>query len=617
MRRFATAFSAVLLLAAPAAAEDAARHGLSIFGDLKYPADFTHFDYADPNAPKGGTLRLAAVGTYDNLNPFILKGVYAHFVGRTSGKLGGSVFDTLMVAAEDEPDSLYGLIAESVEMPDDRSSATFNIRPEARWHDGTPITAADVAFSFDALMTDGHPQYRIIYRDVEKVEALAERRVRFTFKPGATRDLPLQAATMPVVSKAYFSDKPFGETTLEPPMGSGPYRITDVQPGRSLTYSRVKDYWARDLPVNKGRWNFDTIKMDYYRDRTAELLAFFAGEYDFRQEFTSKSWATEYTNKKPVIEGLILRETLPDQTPSGVQAWFLNTRRDKFSDPRVRAALNYAFDFEWTNENLFFGQYARMNSMFENSPLAHRGTPTAAEAALLEPFRGQVPDGVFGDAFVAPATDGSGNIRKSLRAAFRLLKEAGWTVTDGRLTNGAGEQLSLEFLIYQPTFERVLGPYVKNLERLGIDASIRLVDVAQYQNRQEEYDFDAIGLRLPVRLTPGVELRNFWGSQGADSPGSRNLAGVKNPVVDALIEKIIDASSRPELTTAVHALDRVLMWNHYVVTNWYRDVHPIAYWNRFSRPALKPKYALGMLDTWWFDERKAALTDQGKPVPTD
>ncbi|MCG8695911.1 MAG: ABC transporter substrate-binding protein, partial [Minwuiales bacterium] len=277
----------------------------------------------------------------------------------------------------------------------------------------------------------------------------------------------------------------------------------------------------------------------------------------------------------------------------------------------------HAFDFEWTNKNLFYGQYERMNSMFENSPLAHRGKPSPEELAVLEPFRDQVPDEVFGDAFVAPTTDGNGNIRGNLRAAFRLLKEAGWTVTDGRLTNGAGEQLSLEFLIYQPTFERVLGPYVKNLERLGIDASIRLVDVAQYQNRQEEYDFDVIGLRLPVALTPGVELRNFWGSAGADSLGSRNLAGVKNPVVDALIETIIDAGSRPELTTAVHALDRVLMWNHYVVTNWYRDVHPIAYWNRFSRPALKPKYALGMLDTWWFDERKAALTDQGKPVPTD
>ena len=611
--RLRVAVSGVLLAGAlagaAAAAETTVSHGLSAFGDLEYGADFQNFAYVNPAAPKGGTLRLRGIDSFDSVNPFTLKGVPADWTGL--------LFESLMARADDEPDAMYGLIAESVEMPADRRFAIFTIRPEARWWDGTPITAEDVVFSYRTLVRDGHPRYRLLYRDFAAVEAVAPKRVKFTFRPGQTRDLPLLAAAMPILSKAYWQDRDFAATTFTPPLSSGPYRIARVDPGRSITYQRVADYWGRDVPVNRGRYNFDSIRVDYYRDRAIAREAFFAGEYDFREEFTSRSWATEYDDKPAVKAGLIVRKVLPDHQPSGVQAFFINTRRKKFADRRVRQALNLAFDFAWTNENLFYGLYERTTSMFENSPLAAKGKPSEAEIALLEPFRDRLPKEVFERAFAPPKTDGTGNPRKNLRRASRLLRAAGWHVKGGVLRNPDGEPLEIEFLMFESSFQRVIGPYIKNLERLGFDARMRIVDVANYENRMRSFDYDIVTRRFVMPLTPGAEQRNFWTSAAAEVPGSSNLSGVHDPVVDALVEKVIGAPSREALVTAVRALDRVLMWGYYVVPHWYKGVYDIAYWNKFDRPATKPRYALGVVDTWWFDPAKARLIEAGTAPPAD
>ncbi len=591
-----------------ALAESTTSHGLSIFGDLKYGPDFRHFDYVNPDAPKGGTARLGHAGSFDNLNPLIVKGTDLRGIGGSAMLLP---VESLMTSAEDEPDSMYGLIAETVELAEDRSWAVFSLRPQARWHDGSPITADDVVFSFETLVAEGEPGFRLSYRDVERVEALARDQVRFTFAPGATRDLPNLVAGMPILSKAYYTANVFDETTLEPPLGSGPYRFGRVDQGRVLVYERVKDYWGRELPVNRGRYNFDTIRFDFYRDRTIEFEAFKAGEYDFREEFTSKTWATGY-DAPSVREGLIRRETLPDESPSGTQAFFLNTRLAKFADRQVRQALGYAFDFEWTNENLFFGLYDRTASMFENSDLRARGPITDAERALLEPFRAELPEAVFGEAYAPPATDGSGNIRQGLMRARELLDQAGWTVDDGRLVDPAGAQMTIEFMIDTPLFERIIAPYVANLKRLGIDARIRIVDSAQFMSRAQTYDYDVMISRFTMRRTPGVEQRNFWGSDAVDNPGGNNLAGVRHPAVDSLIERLGTAQSRAELKTIVGALDRVLTWNHYTVPQWYKASHFVAYWDKFGRPETKARFSLGFLDTWWVDPVKEAKLKAGR-----
>lgn len=589
-RSLALGVGAALLIATAAAGEPAARHGLSTFGALNYAAGFAHFDYVAPDAPKGGALRMWALESYDSLNPFVLKGVPAAGVGL--------IYETLMTAADDEADAMYGLIAESAAMASDRSSVTFTLGPEARWSDGAPITAADVVFSFETLRAEGHPSYRVLYRDIARIEALAPDRVRFSFAPGEHRDLPLIAAGMPVLSEAYWSGRDFGATTLEPPVSSGPYRIETIDAGRSITYRRVADHWGRDLPVYRGRYNFDVIRFDYYRDRGIALEAFFAGEYDFREEYTSKSWATEY-DKPPVRDGRVRRETLADETPSGVQAFFINTRRAKFADPRVREALNLAFDFEWTNENLFHGLYKRATSMFENSELAAKGPPSDAELALLEPWRADLPAALFEQGYMPPATDGSGHNRDNLREATRRLAEAGWRIVDGRAVDDAGSPFEIEFLMFENTFQRVVAPFVKNLERLGIDARMRIVDLANFQNRIDGFDYDIVVRRYVQPLTPGIEQRGMWGSAEADTRGGRNLSGVRDPIVDALIEAVVEAGSRAELVTAARALDRVLMWGYYVVPHWYKGSHNIAYWDKFDRPAIKPRYARGVIDTWW------------------
>lgn len=608
MFRLVVSLVAAWMLAAPALANDPApRHGLSVFGDLKYGPDFAHFDYVNPDAPKGGRLKIAWIDTFETVNPFILK-------GQKEVLAEGLLYDTLMARAFDEPDALYGLVAKTVEQPADKSWVAFNIDPRARFHDGTEITADDIKFTFETLRANGHPRYRIIYRDVDRAEVTGKHRIRFVFKPGMHRDLPTRLAALPVLSKAYYEKNKFDKTTFEGALTSGPYKIEKLEPGRSITYRRAADHWAKDLPVNRGRYNFDRITVEYYRDREVAFQAFFSRQYDFREEFTSRQWATQY-GEPPVRKGLIVRETLPDETPSGVQAFIFNLRRAKFQDVRVRHAIDLAFDYEWTNRTLFYGLYTRTNSMFENSALAAHKPPAAAEIALLQPWRGKVPDEVFTAPFRAPVSDGSGRIRKNLRKAIRLLKQAGYRVEKGVLLDPAGKPFEIEFLLFEASFKRIISPFIANLKRLGIQASMRIVDVANFKRRQDTFDFDIVIRRIAQPLTPGIEQRNYFGSSVADVQGSINIGGIKNPAVDALIEQVIGAGTRAELDTAVRALDRVLMWNRYVVTQWYKGTHNIAYWNKFNRPATKPRFGRGVIDTWWYNADKAKLLDQDIAPP--
>jgi len=600
-------FSA-LAAALPAEANEKS-HGLSAFGNLKYPADFEHFDYANPDAPKGGdisTIGTSSVLTFNSFNPFIVRDDPAQ------GILD-FLFDTLMVRALDEPDAVYGLIAHSAEIADDRRSATFYIRPEAQFRDGSPITAEDVVFSFEKLSdpAKAHPVFSSPLRDIVKAEALDKHTVRFEFRGDNLRDLPLiVAARLPIVSKAHYETVDFYKPSLDPPMGSGPYEIGDYDTGAYIAYKRRPDYWAADLPVNRGRWNFGEIRYEYFKDRTAGLEAFKADAYDLREEFTSKSWATEYDIPQ-VRDGRIKLLELSDERPAGAQGFFINTRRDKFSDRRVRKALDYAFDFEWMNKNLFYGLYQRTNSYFENSDLKATGKPSEAELELLEPYRDQVPEEVFGEVYVSPKSDSSGRDRRLRREAARLLSDAGWTLNDRRvLVNANGQPLEIEFLMEQPSLERIFGFYVEHLRALGIQATIRQIDAAQYQVRKKDFDFDLDMSRFALSQTPGPEMRNFMGSQAARTKGSFNLAGISDPVVDALIDEVLRAKSRDQLRTAAHALDRVLRAGHYWVPQWYKAKHNVAVWDRFSRPETKPKFSRGILDTWWYDKEKAARLNE-------
>lgn len=593
------ALLAALALPHASASAEEPRHGLSVFGDLKYKPGFKHFDYTNPDAPKGGRLSMigtAGLVTFNSLNAFILKGDAAQGMEY--------VFDSLMARAEDEPDAMYGLLAESVELSDDRRTATFHLRPEAKFSDGTPVTARDAVFSLNILKEKGHPQIAFSLRDVETVEAVDEHTVRYRFKGQQLRDLPLTVAGLPVFSRAYYAGREFDKTTLDPPIGSGPYKVGDFSQGRFITYERREDYWAKDLPVNAGRYNFDELRYEYFRDRTAEFEGLKAGVFDLREEFTSKVWATEY-NIDQVTSGRLKLLTLPDDRPSGAQGFFINTRREKFSDPRVRKALDHAFDFEWTNKNQFYELYRRTTSFFENSDMKAQGAPSEAELKLLEPFRDSLPKDVFGEPYTPPVSNGSGQDRKLLREAARLLSAAGWTVKDGRRVNAAGQAMDIEFLLFAPTFERIVAPFVKNLKLLGIDARIRFVDPAQFQERLKNFDFDIITQRYVLRITPGVEIRSFWGSDAAKTDGSYNLSGIAHPAVDAMIEHVTGATSREELVTAARALDRVLRAGHYWVPHWYKAAHNIAYWDKFSRPETKPAFARGIIDLWWYDKAKA------------
>lgn len=600
----AAALALALLAAAPAAAEP--RHGFAVLGELKYEPQFKHFDYVDPTAPKGGETVLWYQGSFDSLNPFILKGAPA--AGHNPFLVDGNLltFESLMVAAADEAGSYYGLVAETVDLPEDRGWVEFTLRPQAKFHDGSTITAEDVAFSFDTLKKEGHPTYGLLLRDVVEAQVLTPRRVRFVFRDGAlTRDLPAYVATLPILSKAWYATREFGKASMEPPMASGAYRVAEVEAGRFIVYERVPGWWADRLPVNVGRWNFARIKYDYYRDREIALEALFARRVDFREEYTSRDWATKY-DVPAVRDGRLKRETLPDETPSGTQAFFFNQRRETFADPRVRQALNWAFDFEWTNRTLFYGLYERSTSIFENSDLAAKAPPTPAEIALLEPFRDRLPKEAFEKPYGPPKTDGSGNIRSELRKAGKLLADAGWKLQGGRLLNAKGEPFEIEFIIDSQGFERIILPYVKNLERLGIAANLRLLDSAQYVKRVQTFDFDVATARFSGSLTPGVEQINRWGSEAVSREGSQNLAGIADPAIDALLDKLIGARDRTELVTAARALDRAVMWGHHLVPQWFKGSHTIAYWDRYGRPKVKPKYDLGFLDTWWLDEKKQA-----------
>ena len=606
MNRIALA-AAVGLFAAVSAAVAEDKHGLSIFGDLKYPPDFQHFEYVNPNAPKGGKVSQVGPGgtlTFDSFNFFILKGDRAQGLDL--------LYDSLMTRALDEPDAVYGLVAKSADVAADGMSVTFKLRPEAKFSDGTAVTADDVVFSFEALKTKGHPSYRIVLRDVEKAEALDAHTVKYSFKGDLVKPLPIEVAVLPVLPKAYYATRPFEETSLDKPIGSGPYRIGQFSQGRYVSYERRDDYWAKDLPVNKGRFNIDVVRYDYFRDRTLELEALFARTIDFREEFTSKDWATGY-DKPMVKDGRVQKISLPDERPSGAQGFFLNTRRPLFQDVRVRQALDLAFDFEWSNRNLFYGLYERTASFFENSDMKAVGKPSPAELALLEPFRDQVPAAVFGEVYVPPVTDGSGLPRENLRRAQGLLKEAGWAVDPGdrTLKNAKGEPFVFEILLDAAAFERIAGPYVKNLKAIGITANMRRVDPAQFELRMKTFDFDMSMERYSLGLTPGIELKNYWGSEAAKTDGSFNLAGISNPAVDALADRMVKVQTREELVVTARALDRVLRAGHYWVPNWYKAAHHLAFWNTFSWPDVKPKYDRGALSTWWYDAAKAGkLTAQ-------
>lgn len=602
----ALAALAALCVPARAQAEGGVSHALAMYGDVKYPAGFDHFDYVEPNAPKGGEVRLSAIGTFDSLNPYILKGVAAEGVGL--------LFETLMTSSDDEPFTEYGLIAESVEVPDDRSWAIFKLRDAARFHDGTPITPEDVIFSFDILREKGQPFYRAYYASVKDVAKLDGNRVKFTFVPGSNRELPLIIGQLPVLSKAYYTSHPFDQTTLDPPLGSGPYLVENVDPGRSITYRRNPEYWGWGLAVNQGRWNFERIRYDYYRDATVALEAFKAHQYDFRLENSSKAWATGYASP-PLDAGLIVKEAIENELPTGMQGFAFNLRRAKFQDRRVREALILAFDFEWTNRTLFYGAYTRTESYFSNSDLAATGLPSEAERALLEPYRDELPQEVFTEEYHAPTTDGSGNDRTNLRAAATLLKDAGWFVENGRLVNGeTGQPMTIEFLLESQDFERVVAPFVQNLEKLGIRSTVRTVDTPQYQRRLQEFDFDVVVASIGQSLSPGNEQREYWGSAYADMEGSRNVIGIKSLVVDALVDKVIAAPDRPSLIAATRALDRVLLWNYYVVPQWHIRSFRVAYWNRFDRPKVQPPYALGFLDRWWVDAAKDQALRKGETL---
>jgi microcin C transport system substrate-binding protein len=578
-------------------------HGLSMYGDLKYPPNFKHLDYVNPDAPKGGTVKLAGFGTFDNLNPFILRGVAAAAMSDT--------FDTLLADTADEPFSEYGLIAESVEVPEDRSWVIFNLRPEAKFQDGTPITADDVVFSLEILKAKGHPQLRFYYQAVTKAEALGSRRVKFTFVEGENRELPLIVGQLPIMSKAYWQGRDFEKTTLEPPLGSGPYKVESVDPGRSITLKRDESYWGKDLPINVGRHNFDRVRTDYYKDTTVALEAFKAGQYDWRLENSAKNWATGY-DTPALRQGLIVKEEIPNQRPTGMQAYAFNIRRPIFADPKVREALAYAFDFEWTNRTLFYGSYTRTESYFSNSELASHGLPQGDELALLDKYRAKLPPEVFTEEYRAPTTDGSGNIRPNLLKALDLLGQAGWHVDKDKLVNAAGEPMRFEVLLYDPAFERVTLPFARNLKRIGIEANVRTVDVSQYQNRMDNRDFDMIVMSWGQSLSPGNEQRDFWSSAAADAPGTRNVVGIKNPVVDALVDSLISAPTREALVTRTRALDRTLLWGYYVIPQWHLTSDRVASWAKLSRPAVTPTRGV-QFDAWWIDPQKERTVAQKLP----
>lgn len=591
-------------------AEQKRHHALSLVGEPKMPADFKHFDWVNPNAPKGGAVRLSVRGTFDTLNAYNIKGNKASGLGLT--------VDTLMVNSPDEASTEYGLLAEWVSHPDDYGAVTFKLRDGARFQDGKPVTPEDVIFSLEQLKQH-MPFYAQYYKNVVKSEAGAGNTVTFTFDVKGNRELPQIIGQMPVLPKHYWTGKDaqgnprdLSKTTLEAPLGSGPYKIKAFEPGRFIEYERVKDWWAKDLPVMKGQYNFDTLRFEYFRDLTGAFEAFKSGGVDFWRENSSKQWATAY-DFDAVKNGLVKKEAIRTREASQMQAFALNLRRPQFQDPKVRRALILAFDFEFANKNLFFGQYARVQHYFGEKELQATGLPQGRELEILNEVKGQVPPEVFTTEYTLPVNNSPEDFRRNMGAAAKLLAEAGYQPKNGVMTNAKGQALTMEFLLADPQFERVAQPYVGELKRLGVQATIRTVDPAQFERRKDDFDFDVIIDNFPQSASPGNEQREFWSSQAADIKGSRNTLGIKSPAIDKLIDKVIFAKDRAELEAATRALDRVLLWGNYVVPQWYSPDDRIAWWNKYSRPAKLPSRAVSFLEVWWHDDALArALADQRK-----
>ena len=587
----------ILFIAQNLLAKTNISHAIAMHGEPKYDQNFISVEYVSNNSKKGGNIVRSAIGTYDTFNPFTLKGTSAAGIGL--------LYESLTVGSSDEAFTEYGLLAKSIEWPDDRSWVTFTLRDEAKWHDGKQITSDDVVWTFNTLMEKGHPFYKYYYGDVSEVIKINENKVKFEFSTNTNKELVLIVGQLPVLPKHYWENKNFEETTLDVPIGSGPYKVKSFDAGRSITYELDIDYWGFEnniVPIKVGKDNIGSIRYDYYKDRGVEREAFKSGEIDFFSENTSKEWATGY-DIDAVTEGFIKKELIPHENPQGMQAFAFNTRKDIFADKRVRKALSFAFDFEWTNKNLFYGAYKRTDSFFENSELASSGLPSQAELAYLNPYIDQLPKEIFSEEYSNPKTDGSGFIRNELQEATKLLQKTGWKLRDGRLENSNGEPFEFEILLVSPAFERIVLPFIDNLEKLGINASLRTIDSSQYQKRIESFDFDMVVFTFSQSLSPGNEQRNFWSSQAADTNGSRNIIGIKNNVVDLLIENLINAKDREDLITITKALDRVLLWNYYVIPQWHISSYRVLYWDIFDQPKQKPKYSLGF-DTWWVNQNK-------------
>lgn len=605
MRLFAAMLLASLatpFLAPTAEAQSRRTHALSLIGQPSLPADFTHFPWANPNAPKGGTVVQAAIGSFDSFNPFIIRGSPAAGIAQ--------VWETLLRSNPDEASTEYAHLAETVEVAEDGTWVAFELREIARWHDGRPITSEDVAWSFATLREQGRPFFRAYYADVVDVRTPTPRRVEFQFRNGSNRELPLILGQLPVLPKHWWAGRDFSAPLSEAPLGSGSYRVENFELGRNVTYRRVEDYWGANIPTEKGTDNFDVIRYEYFRDTTVAFEAFKAGRTDFRSVNVALEWATGY-DFPAVQQGLVVRQEIPHELPSGMQGFVFNTRRAQFQDARVREALGLLFDFEWSNANLFYGAYSRTTSYFDNSDFAARGLPQGAELALLEPHRARLPAALFTTEFTVPKTDGSGTNREGLRRAVALLRDAGWTIRDRKLVNAQGQQMSFEILLNQPIWERITLPYRDALTRLGADVRVRTVDPAQYQRRTDTFDFDMTVDVFGQSLSPGNEQRDYWTCAKAREQGSRNTIGLCDPVVDALVENIIAAKDRETLVPAVQALDRVLLWGHYVVPHWHLRAFRIAHWDMFGRPERNPRYGFGF-NAWWVEPAKAARVNAAR-----
>ena len=577
-------------------------HALTLEDSPKYPPDFEHVEYVNPDAPKGGTLRLFALGGFDTFNIFNIKGDPA--VG-----LLNLFYETLVRETQDDSLTGYGLLAESIEVAQDLSFVIYHLREEARFSDGSPITADDVVFSMNVLKEKGRPFFAHYYANVSKTEALGDHSVKFHFSGSANRELAQIVGQIPILPKAYWEDKEFDQSTLDPPITSGPYEIEDFESGRYVVLKRRDDYWGWNQPLNVGMYNFDRIRYDYVRDDDIAIEAFKSGEYDYRPENNSKKWATSY-DFPALNEGLVRKEMLRHYRATGMPSFVFNMRKTKFQDPRVRQAMGLLFNFEWSNNVLFYGQYTRSRSFFENSDLASEGLPSEAELEILEPYRGRIPDEVFTKVFEVPKTDGTQNIRDKLGQANALFKEAGWEVTNGQMVHTeSGEKMVVEFLLNTPSFERIIAPFLENLSRLGISGSIRTVEPAQYQNRVREFDFDMITIVFGQSRSPGNEQRDYWGSEAADMNGSRNYAGIKDDVIDELIEKVVGATSREDLKVACKALDRVLQWNYFVIPTWHINSDRAIWWDKFGIPEIKPRFGVGLL-SWWVDPEKNKIIEE-------